>query len=234
MLIVIGILIALQINDWNASRQNRALEQTYLKRLEATIEQDIRALNISKQLAEARLGFANLLIESKAKPKVVMEEPARFLVSIRQVGYAIRVPLFRDTFEELSSTGHLSLLSDKLKNELYSYYNSDERMRDSVNADSVLESRHAELSVEALSLEQEMWMQNVVGVFVPINGNSLPEAPFDENSLMETARRFWKKEALINNVLNMRLIHTDIINNTESSINRAERVLAFIQEELEE
>ena len=39
-LVVIGILIALQINDWNQNRVNRQFEKDYLKRFVLDIERD--------------------------------------------------------------------------------------------------------------------------------------------------------------------------------------------------
>jgi len=44
ILVVIGILIALQINNWNESKKDRKLERTILTEIESTINQNINQL----------------------------------------------------------------------------------------------------------------------------------------------------------------------------------------------
>jgi len=43
-LVVIGILIALSINNWNTERKERLLEQTYYYKILEDINQDIKQL----------------------------------------------------------------------------------------------------------------------------------------------------------------------------------------------
>jgi hypothetical protein len=45
LLVVIGILIALSINNWNQDRENRVLEQYYLQRIIQDLETDINEIN---------------------------------------------------------------------------------------------------------------------------------------------------------------------------------------------
>jgi hypothetical protein len=40
VLVVIGILIALQINNWNENRKDRALEKTYIYRILDELEEE--------------------------------------------------------------------------------------------------------------------------------------------------------------------------------------------------
>ncbi len=48
VLVVIGILIALQVNNWNEDRINSHLELQYLKRLERDMQESIRLTSIYK------------------------------------------------------------------------------------------------------------------------------------------------------------------------------------------
>ena len=43
-LVVIGILIALQINNWNELQKDRATERTYLMRIQDDLEIDLNSL----------------------------------------------------------------------------------------------------------------------------------------------------------------------------------------------
>ena len=45
VLVVIGILIALQINNWNEIRKERILEDDYLRKISLNIEDDINQYN---------------------------------------------------------------------------------------------------------------------------------------------------------------------------------------------
>ena len=56
LLVVIGILIALQVDNWNQNWQDRALEQVYLERLQADLSGDmsgfLKLQNIFKRKEE--------------------------------------------------------------------------------------------------------------------------------------------------------------------------------------
>jgi len=45
LLVVIGVLIALQINNWNEDRKERVLEDDYLAKISLNIEDDIIQYN---------------------------------------------------------------------------------------------------------------------------------------------------------------------------------------------
>jgi Tfp pilus assembly protein PilE len=44
VLVVIGILIALQINNWNESRKSKTIEHTYLENIKADLNLNINSL----------------------------------------------------------------------------------------------------------------------------------------------------------------------------------------------
>ena len=57
-LVVVGILIALSLDNWNDNIQKRALEKNYLKEIRVSLEQDVQAIDIIYANNESRL--ANL------------------------------------------------------------------------------------------------------------------------------------------------------------------------------
>ena len=125
VLVVIGILIAVQINTWNENRKDRILEKEYLSRLKEDIKFDISWCNFYI------LGRYKRKIESLENGKAyyqghyVIKDTLQFLKDIGYggvFGYA-SLNLNKNTYNELISTGNLrKIKSDKLRNEIVNYY----------------------------------------------------------------------------------------------------------------
>ena len=64
VLVVIGILIALQINTWNKNRVDRIEEQTYLKRLVENLNRDLANLESVRRQHEGNLIFGTQILDS--------------------------------------------------------------------------------------------------------------------------------------------------------------------------
>ena len=64
VLVVIGILLALQINTWNQERQNRSEERKYLSRLEKDLQQDLLRIGVVRDNYETRLVLAMRILDS--------------------------------------------------------------------------------------------------------------------------------------------------------------------------
>ncbi|MBO3117165.1 hypothetical protein J4050_10430 [Winogradskyella sp. DF17] len=117
ILVVIGILIALQINNWNEERKVRAQEVNYLKNLKADLEKEIEN---TKQFANYRYGKAQAcssLLNGTAPNSI--EAVAEYTNLYERVfAWSEFVPN-NNTFKELLSSGNLSLITnDNIKNGL--------------------------------------------------------------------------------------------------------------------
>ena len=64
VLVVIGILIALQINNWNEYRKDRIEEQTLYKTLISSLESDLKDLNSKLVVIENAIEAQELFIEN--------------------------------------------------------------------------------------------------------------------------------------------------------------------------
>lgn len=118
-LVVIGILIALQVNTWNENRLNRKLEIKYLKGLQRDLDRDIEGLDY---MTSYRKGVINSSL------KVMKMEAPGSLDELKEVNKEFIIIHFWDqfipnnnTFQELTSSGNLSLIkSDSIKDLLMS------------------------------------------------------------------------------------------------------------------
>jgi len=120
VLVVIGILIALQINNWNERKKNAELEFNYYQRLLGDFELDKQLIVnlIEKANKRTEVTKAILLeLDSGTKDKTYLLN--KFLEAIRGDVFVVR----NVTFKDLISSGNLKLLNDiAIKNSLIQYY----------------------------------------------------------------------------------------------------------------
>ena len=115
LLVVIGILIALQVNNWNENRKERLVEIKYLKNLKHDLQND--SIDIIR-FENTRMGIANAAYELLRHTKTQNFEDVYRLDSL-YITVALWVQFIpnNNTFEELRSSGNLQLLkNDSIKN----------------------------------------------------------------------------------------------------------------------
>jgi len=114
LLVVIGILIALSINNWNESRKNRKLVSAYKQSLIEDLMQDSlviaqNMISIKSRIAE--IEAFEIRIANSQKPLDTILKIARFeyeFIIAQSDHYE------KDTYEVLNSTGHIALFDNKL------------------------------------------------------------------------------------------------------------------------
>ena len=125
ILVVVGILIALQINNWNEDRKDRILEREYVERLIQDLLEDQRIMTIAMDRGEVKLASANKVLLALADPESVRKSPS---LAIPSTAYSFARPdLQTTTFNELMSSGNLRLIRDKqLRFEVGDHYRNVE------------------------------------------------------------------------------------------------------------
>ena len=135
LLVVIGILIALQVNTWNQKRLAGIEEQTFLKNIHSEFLENKKSLE--DKLAEINTGFQTTKILmnliGKAKDEIEEYNTDSLLYSSLSSG---EFKFSENTISDLLQSGRLQLLHNaKLINLLYdwsgtkmAYYTSNERM----------------------------------------------------------------------------------------------------------
>ncbi len=120
VLVVIGILIALTINDWNDAKKNAESELIYYCRI-------LEDFDLDKQLIDELKDKANYRIDSSKKILLDLDSGKKekhyilnqFILATRSEVYEPR----NATFKDLISSGNLKLLDDiTIKNSLIQYY----------------------------------------------------------------------------------------------------------------
>jgi len=123
VLVVVGILIALQVNDWNDQRKLRKEEKNALMRLHKESELVVEYV---KERQESR---EYLLIQMEKAAKALQE---RSLENIEEIDFGMGIFLAgiyqavsppRSTFDELKSSGKIQLIqSNQIQEAISDYY----------------------------------------------------------------------------------------------------------------
>ncbi len=132
LIVVIGIFIGLQVDDWNQHRKDRILEREYLERLLSDLNGSIEDFVRYSKWDLRRLKTQYLVLQSLRSGVLREEDRAQFADGLAMAG--IHNPPRRrwGTVEELISTGNISLISDvNFRSALLasdSYYTRNERI----------------------------------------------------------------------------------------------------------
>jgi len=137
LLVVIGILLALQINNWNENRKIRNQELKYLKNIRIDIDKSVAEINQYIETRSSKIASANKVLEYyEGKPLMDLND-LNFHATNVYIWY--KFTLQDNTYQELINSGNLTLISndsikmgllnlqslyDKLKNE-ESHYRYD-------------------------------------------------------------------------------------------------------------
>lgn len=119
ILVVIGILIALQINNWNENRKNKITEANYYCRILDDFQITEKLVNESLEGITNRIGISKkIIVDLNKTPNNKSEILNDFLNTLRK---NVFVPS-NIAFEDLTSSGNLQLITDiPLKNKLIEY-----------------------------------------------------------------------------------------------------------------
>lgn len=230
LIVIVGIFIAIQVENWRAHREDLSQEQAYIARLAADIERDVEAIQFSISLAEHRLGLADLLIAVAREPELARQRPAAFITAVHQSSYTHTPSLHSATFEELRSTGGLGLLrDDALKTALFEYYRYDEAMRQYLNLQHMTEVRHFELAAGVLTNEQYVWMQDNIGYSSLGIRTDLVLTDVQLDGLVDAAHRLQSSSDFVEWLPEGRGMQLELIDTHRSRLSRAEALLTTLE-----
>jgi len=134
VLVVIGILIALQINNWNENRKLDEKRKTYYRQLIIDLESD-------KEYAKSLISTFESYIKSYEDYEQNFKEPdlnvTRTLNNLRNVNYTTVLMDFEtNTINSLISSGDISLLPQEINNSLTTYLGYQNKMVEGNNGNA--------------------------------------------------------------------------------------------------
>lgn len=105
VLVVIGILIALQINNWNEDRKLRKIEVKLLRELKNDLNVTLEELNLDIPNLEKQMKLADRLIEFAGDQRNKDLTPERFLDSFGYFNWNVKLYPRTIAYQNLSSMG---------------------------------------------------------------------------------------------------------------------------------
>ena len=142
VLVMIGILLALQVNNWNTERLNKQTEKDYYCQLVVDFESDKTELFKLIEASKQRVKLSRqLLLDLDTKTKTKEELIQGLFASLRSDSF---IPS-KSTIIDLTSSGRLSLIKDKaLRKEIFKYYEDTDNKTEiaqsnrEINADNII------------------------------------------------------------------------------------------------
>jgi hypothetical protein len=123
LVLIAGILLAFQLDRAYQASQDRKLETRYLERLREDLQSDTAEVYRVVSLTAERLEQVALLREAARDPGVATERPAAVVEAVEKVTWRSFPRIRSYTYDELQSTGRMSLLrSESLRSGLGAYY----------------------------------------------------------------------------------------------------------------
>ena len=231
LVIVIGLVLAFQVDRWWEERADRSREQEYIARLIAEVTDDIEQISHAVELAEVRQDFGDLLINVSTNPLVAEQQPAMFLAAVAQAAFTYTPSLNSHTFEDLRSTGNMGLIRNTdIRNALYDFYGFHDSQRQFIQLNLNIEMRYFELSAEVLSAEQYQWVQDQWFVVTRNDLEDVRQAQPDLKAFSGAVDRFIANPALLAWVPRTRGVQREQILIHGILLSRAEDLLAGLQD----
>ena len=135
VLVVIGILIALSVNNWNSGRRSNTLQKEYIRSLINDVNSDLKDLEIHRNVTSGNLIAARnvlrLIEEGKNLDEFQFEayrgnsgnDTLDLLFCITRCGFLYYPRVNTFTVEDLNSSGNSFVPTDPdLKKSVYEYY----------------------------------------------------------------------------------------------------------------
>jgi hypothetical protein len=132
ILVMVGILLALQVNNWNQSRLDRNEEAVYLGRISEDLNWDLSYLEAEIRNAEnerdSLVLFLNLMHGKQ-------DSLGDYLRLLRLANWNPRNVIIQDnTFLEMTSSGKFDLIqSDRIKKSIIEYYTTRKFAHEHIN-----------------------------------------------------------------------------------------------------
>lgn len=119
-LVMIGILLALQINNWNEQRKDRVKEQVVLKQLQEDFQANLIQLEEKMATRDRIIISAIQLLKAFDYPALAIRDSV-----IRHIATLGNDPTFDPIQNDLNSSGNLRLIRNPRLNRLLSNWSSD-------------------------------------------------------------------------------------------------------------
>jgi hypothetical protein len=122
LLVVIGILIALQIGDLNEQKKKDQQKKVQIQLLREDLKEDLETLEIDFRNTENQLNIQNSFRERLSNRNVNLDTLKKIVRYEFSMGFTSLKELNKTTFNSLESSGKMDLLGNNLSIKVQRYY----------------------------------------------------------------------------------------------------------------
>ena len=226
VLVVIGILIALQINTWNENKRIKTEEKILITSLIRNIEEDIKSLTAVTKRDSIFIDANRILLSALNNDSIRRNKPLMKL-KILEASFTSRFIPSQITFNQMQFSGKLNyILNNSIKNRIQSYYD---------NVSNVLGFQETNLNLIHSAgidlipfLDINSVLQNVLPDFAKIEVDAFDNSFFyeaeDSEMVKEFANKSTFKQALM---LPLYSTHSELL---QEGIALRERLMRYLDE----
>lgn len=119
LIVVLGVFLGLQVNNWNAARLEQAQEQEYLIRLKEDFAESVAGQSRDINFLDQQLSDQAVVLKSLKACAVMPEDSEAFQRGVNTLGYINPPRIFRRTVDEMAAAGTVDIIrNDRIKEEL--------------------------------------------------------------------------------------------------------------------
>jgi len=112
LIVVVGVFLGLQAQDWNTARQDRALEHQYLQRLRNDFAQSAQDAKSNIRYMQPQFRLEGQMVDHLRKCHLDEAERPDFAEGLYHLGQFYPPSLVRGTIDELHSSGRMAIIEN--------------------------------------------------------------------------------------------------------------------------
>jgi len=153
ILVVIGILIALQVNNWNENRKNDRVEENYLISLKDEFEFNKLNLTTTVNLNDRNANFGLQILKHTGPLEPEINNKTFDSLLVNTIGYEVEFRPRNEIINELISSGKIALINNsELRTELSSWAEALQRIKTQESEVSKYRFQLLNLTMEEINL----------------------------------------------------------------------------------
>ena len=237
LLVVIGILIALQVNNWNEGQANKAKEYSYLTGIHSDLIRQIESLNRTIAVNKAAIETSFTLLEQyRQDGRFSRSDKDSTLYKINVISRSAAPGVIKTSFSELMFGGNISLIhNENLRNQIVLFYQELDDMIDASNNNaSVIFQRQLLPVFNSMTLIDATQMQTMftgIEMDFPTNLSAYSE---ETKELAFINLEDTNKHLEFLNALNLKVIIEGLQRSRSlEMIDSAQDLMALIEEEIQ-
>lgn len=183
-LVVIGILIALQINNWNEARKEKIKEGRYLIQLKEEFEDNLKITEGSRSNMKKLHTLTEIALKVHSGDTVI--DPRLLALAVEFASYGGPPNVKENVWQDLVSSGNTDLLvNTRLRTAISEYYRIA-AMHRSFHKDNWVDDQNAtyEMTSAVLSWKDRLAVTKTFGTFLQDSAFPLPEISIDYDTLL--------------------------------------------------